>query len=198
MCTPEAAIASAVISAGASIYQGNTMAKIDQINRQRAKAEADIRNAQLEEEKKIAKINAQIEEDNRRKAYLRNISSVRAYQRGKDSQSFEAFLSAEEDAFRLDVDNLRLGGRIERGRLATQISVNTAASSLPDLSGFYKTSGYLNAAGSLAQGGFNYYNASVPTNSPSTTTTTTTYKPGSYQAQTSGGTFNYYNNKSYK
>ena len=109
MCSIEAAIVtSAVVSASASIYQGNQMAKIDQMNRERAKREAEIANAQLEEERRINAVNAKLEEENRRKAYERNLSSVRAYRRGLESKSFDAFLSAEEDAFRLDVENLRM------------------------------------------------------------------------------------------
>lgn len=175
MCSIEAAIVtSAVVSASASIYQGNQMAKIDQMNRERAKREAEIANAQLEEERRINAVNAKLEEENRRKAYERNLSSVRAYRRGLESKSFDAFLSAEEDAFRLDVENLRMSARVGDSRLATQISVNTSQSALPDLSGYYKTSGYLNAASSLAQGGANYYAVQTPGNKPTSTTTSPT------------------------
>ena len=78
------------------------------MNRERAKREAEIANAQLEEERRINAVNAKLEEENRRKAYERNLSSVRAYRRGLESKkSFDAFLSAEEDAFRLDVEKFK-------------------------------------------------------------------------------------------
>ena len=197
MCDPTTAIIVATaVSAGASIYQGNQAAKIDKMNRERAIREAEITNAQLEEERRINAVNAKLAEEDRRKAYERNLSSVRAYKRGLESKSFNAFLSAEEDAFRLDVENLRMSSRIGDSRLATQISVNTSKSALPDLSGYYKTSGYLNAASSIAQGSANYYAVQTPGNNPSSPTTTTTSAYHS-SSPSSKGTVSTPNNSGY-
>ena len=193
MCSIEAAIiTSAVVGATSSIYQGNQMAKIDKMNRERAQREAEIQNAQLKEERRLSKVNAQIEENNRRNALERNLSSVRAYNRGKNSKSFDAFLSAERDAFRLDVENLRLGSRMQDNRLATQISVNTSRASLPDMSGYYKTTGYLNAAGSLASGASNYYMVQKPNNPQVNTQSSPSGGYGNYQTSTASGTSSWY------
>ena len=65
MCDP--IIIATVISAGASLQAASVQADIARQNQALARAEANIQNAQLQEQKKVALINAKIEEDNRKK-----------------------------------------------------------------------------------------------------------------------------------
>lgn len=167
MCDP--IIIATVISAGAQLQAARVQADIARQNQALAKAEADIQNAQLQEQKKVALINAKIEEDNRKKAYRRNIATMRALNKGKDSASFLSIIDAEENALSLDIENIRLGGRIDQSRLSTQISVNTARGTKPDMSKFYIASGVAGAAGTIGSGIYQYQ-----TTRPGGTTTTNT------------------------
>ena len=167
MCDP-VSIALVTISVGGSIYQGQQMAKIDQQNRALARAEAEAKNAQLEEEKKVAMINAE-EEMFRQRQLNRNIASMKAYNRGIESESFLALVDYEKNALAQDIANLRLGTRIQTSRLANEIQVNTIAGSQPDMSGYYKTAGFLEAAGTLHGGWKDYKATKTPPKGPTTT-----------------------------
>ena len=155
-------IALVAVSAGSSVYEGQQLARIDKINRNLAEAEAEIRNANLKEERKIAQINAKEEENFRRQQVERNISSMRALNRGLDSNSFLNLVDYEKQAFEKDLGNIRLGLRVETSRIANEISVNKVASTLPDLSGHYKTAGMIKAASTIAEGVRDYKSTEIP------------------------------------
>ena len=91
MC--DAILVLTAISAGATVQSARIQAQASRINNKLAEEEAKIRNAELEERRKLAKINAKIEENNRRQAYARNIATIRALGKGKDNQSFLAILN---------------------------------------------------------------------------------------------------------
>tara|TARA_A100000171_G_C2076966_1_gene117671 strand:- start:7 stop:492 length:486 start_codon:yes stop_codon:yes gene_type:complete len=140
------------ISAGATVQSARIQAQASKINNKLAEEEAKIRNSELQERRKLAKINAKIEENNRRQAYARNIATMRALGKGKDNPSFLSILNKEEQSLRLDIDNIRLGRRVQDSRLSTQIAVNTVQGTRPDLSGFYTAAGIASASGTVASG----------------------------------------------
>ena len=190
MCDP-ITIAAVAISAGASIYQGQQMAKIDQQNRALAKAEADAKNAALEEEKKVAMINAKEEEMFRQRQLNRNIASMKAYNKRIESESFLALVDYEKNALAQDIANIRLGARIQTSRLANEIQVNTIAGSHPDMSSYYKTSGYLEAAGTIAGGYADYKATKTPPKRPTTTTKSSSGSKSSYVTTPSNTGYTY-------
>tara|TARA_R100000329_G_scaffold136799_1_gene117635 strand:+ start:2237 stop:2857 length:621 start_codon:yes stop_codon:yes gene_type:complete len=194
-------IASAV-SAGTQYQQGRMQASIARRNNELMKGEIAIRNAALEEERKVAAINAKEEEEVKRLQLKRNLASLKAYNRGKDSASFLALVDYEREALAKDIANIRLGSRIQSSRLATEISVNNVRASTPSMGSYYTKAGALNAIGTMAGGYASYSMVKSPGMKPTSTSTspsvTSSYTPtsstsGSYSAVTtpsnSGYTF---------
>ena len=188
-------IASAV-SAGAQYQQGRMQASIARRNNELMKAEIANRNAALEEEKKIAKINAFEEEEQRKDLLRKTVATQRAYNRGLENKSFLALVEYEKEALAKDIANIRLGLGVETSRLANEISVNNIRSQTPDLSSFYTKSGALAAAGTMATGYANY--SMVKSGNPggnNTSTTSSTNSSYTKSYSTSSGpvsTPNYY------
>ena len=144
------------VSAGAQYQQGRMQASIARRNNELMKAEIANQNAQLEEEKKIAKINAFEEEEQRKDLLRKTVATQRAYNRGLENKSFLALIDYEREALAKDIANIRLGTGVETSRLASAISVNNIRAQTPDLSSFYTKSGTLAAVGTAATGYANY------------------------------------------
>ncbi len=63
-----------------------------------------------------------------------------------------SLLDQEENALGLDIENIRLGTRVNDSRLATQISINTTRGNVPDQSGLYTAGAIIGASGTIASG----------------------------------------------
>tara|TARA_A100000172_G_scaffold47782_1_gene29804 strand:- start:591 stop:1163 length:573 start_codon:yes stop_codon:yes gene_type:complete len=148
-------IASAV-SAGSSLIQGQQQARIARTNQQLMQGEIALQNAQLEEESRIAKLNAKEQENQRKQALRRSVATQRALNRGLENNSFLALVQYEEEALAKDIANLRLGSTVETSRLASAISVNNVRASQPSGASSYSTAGVLGAASSLSSGYADY------------------------------------------
>lgn len=174
MCDPISAGTAILIASGVSAFssyqQGKMQASIANRNNEIMKNEIATRNAQLEEEKRIVAINAREEEEQRKQALRRNVASMKAYNRGLESESFLALVDYEENALAKDIANIRLGSNIERSRLATEISVNNTRSQSPNMASYYRKAGTLGALSSMA-GGYADYKATQTPKKPPTTTT---------------------------
>ena len=173
MCDAGTAILIATaVSAGTSIIQGQQQARIARQNQALLQGEMAIRNAQLAEEQKIAKLNAQEEEEQRKQLLRRSIATQRAYNRGLENNSFLRLIEYEEEALAKDIANLRLGLGVETSRLATEISVNTTRANQPSGASEIATAGFLQAAGTVA-GGYADYSLTKRGRTNNTNTNTT-------------------------
>ncbi len=189
MCDPGTAILIATaVSAGSQYQSGRMQASIARRNNELMKGSIAIENAQLAEDAKIAKLNAFEEEEQRKQMVRRNIATQRAYNRGLENKSFLALIDYEQEALSKDIANLRLGGRVEQNRIATQISVNNVRSQTPDLSSFYTKSGALGAASTIAGGYADYsMTKSNPNKNTTTNSITSSYTPGGVTNVSSSG-----------
>tara|TARA_R100001591_G_scaffold36627_3_gene48048 strand:- start:13270 stop:13872 length:603 start_codon:yes stop_codon:yes gene_type:complete len=189
MCDAATAILVATaVSAGAQYQQGRMQASIARRNNELMKAEIANQNAQLEEEKKIAKINAFEEEEQRKDLLRKTVATQRAYNRGLENKSFLALVDYEREALAKDIANIRLGTGVETSRLANAISVNNIRAQTPDLSSFYTKSGTLAAVGTAVTGYANY--SMVKSGNPggnNTATTSTTNSSYTKSYNTSSG-----------
>ena len=141
-----------------------------------------------EEEKKIAKINAFEEEEQRKDLLRKTVATQRAYNRGLENKSFLALVDYEREALAKDIANIRLGTGVETSRLANAISVNNIRAQTPDLSSFYTKSGTLAAVGTAVTGYANY--SMVKSGNPggnNTATTSTTNSSYTKSYNTSSG-----------
>ena len=53
-----------------------------------------------------------------------SLAGMRARNRGRDSESYNAMTTADVDAYKFDVNQIRLGAGISESRIASQIAVN--------------------------------------------------------------------------
>jgi hypothetical protein len=121
-------VAGTALSAGASIYQGVVNADLAQMEADSRDKQLAIQNKQLEEDRRLAQVQATQQENERqrqaRRLRAQNESYIAAagiaanisYQQGIDP--------ANEKALKYDIANLRLTSKVQRGRMLDQIAVN--------------------------------------------------------------------------
>lgn len=169
MCEPTTLM---LISAGVSAFgqYQQSQAQADAIEAQGAidRRNAEIRNAQLEEDARIEKIRAHDEEMARRTKLNESLAGMRARNRGRDSESYNAMTTADVDAYKFDVNQIRLGAGISESRIASQIAVNkNSVANAGAGAGAIRRAGMISAGGTLIGAGAEYKQSSVPSSSTS-------------------------------
>ena len=157
-----------LISAGVSAYgqYQQSQAQADSIEAQAAvdRRNAEIRNQQLEEDAAVERIRAHDEEQSRRARLTESLAGMRAMNKGRDSESFNAMTTADVDAYKFDINQIRLGAGIAQSRIASQIQVNkNSAVNAGYGAGAVRKSGMVSAAGTMISAGAEYSRSNVPT-----------------------------------
>ena len=163
MCEPTTLM---LISAGVSAFgqYQQSQAQADAIEAQGAidRRNAEIRNAQLEEDARIEKIRAHDEEMARRTKLNESLAGMRAMNRGRDSASYNAMTTADVDAYKFDVSQIRLGAGISQSRIASQIAVNkNSVANAGAGAGAVRRAGMISAGGTLIGAGAEYKRSNV-------------------------------------
>tara|TARA_R110002012_G_scaffold301935_1_gene502580 strand:- start:136 stop:648 length:513 start_codon:yes stop_codon:yes gene_type:complete len=164
MCEPTTLM---LISAGVSAFGAyqQSQAQADAIEAQGAidRRNAEIKNAQLEEDARIEKIRAHDEEMARRTKLNESLAGMRAMNRGRDSASYNALTTADIDAYKFDVNQIRLGAGITESRIASQIAVNkNSVANAGAGADAVRTAGMFSAAGSMIGAGAEFKRSYVP------------------------------------
>jgi len=173
MCVSTAALT--LISAGVSAYGSIQMGKAQRAQAEYqgaiARRQAEIQNAQLEEDLKIAKIRAHDEEQIRKDKMRESVASMRALNKGRESGSFLAMVDADEEALRFDIGNIRLGLAVTGSRISSQIAINTiGAAGVGADAKLYEQAGYIDAGSTLLRGGGEYMSSKTPPKKTRSTT----------------------------
>tara|TARA_R110000803_G_scaffold25617_5_gene61203 strand:- start:818 stop:1339 length:522 start_codon:yes stop_codon:yes gene_type:complete len=162
-----------LISAGVSAYgqYQQSQAQADAIEAQAAvdRRNVEIKNQQLAEDAAVERIRAHDEEQVRRKRLNESLAGMTAMNRGRDSESFTALTTADVDAYKFDVNQIRLGAGIAQSRIASQIQVNkNSVANAGYGADSVKKAGMFSAAGTLIGAGASYQQAKVPSSTDST------------------------------
>lgn len=116
-----AALASSAVGTAVSISTANANKKMQQY-------QLDVQKKQLNEEREIAKLQAQEAEVARLEEFRRqraaNLSAIAASGVGQNISFLQGIAPAEEKARNLDLRNIRLGNLTQSNRIADQIKVN--------------------------------------------------------------------------
>ena len=160
-----------LISSAVSAYgqYQQSQAQADSIEAQAAvdRRNVEIRNAQLEEDAAVERIRAHDEEQVRRKKLNESLAGMTAMNRGRDSSSFNALTTADVDAYKFDVHQIRLGAGIAQSRIASQIQVNkNSVSNAGYGASAVRKAGMFSAAGTMIGAGASYQQAKVPSSKP--------------------------------
>ena len=126
MCvTATVLAAAALVSSAAGTAVSISSAKN---NARMQKFAIDQQNKQIQEEREIAKLQAQEAEvarlDEFRRQRAANLSAIAASGVGQNISFLEGIAPAEERALRTDLRNIRMGNLTQSNRLADQIRVN--------------------------------------------------------------------------
>ena len=174
MCDP-ITMTLVAVSAYGSIQMGKAQKAQAEYQGAIARRQAEIQNAQLEEDLKIAEIRAHDEEQIRKDKMRESVASMRALNKGRESGSFLAMVDADEEALRFDIGNIRLGLAVTGSRIGSQIAINNiGAAGVGADAKLYEQAGYFDAATTLLKGGSEY----MASRTPPKKTRSTTYGQG--------------------
>jgi DNA-binding transcriptional regulator YiaG len=157
-----------LISSAVSAYgqYQQSQAQADAIEAQAAvdRRNVEIKNQQLAEDAAVERIRAHDEEQVRRKRLNESLAGMNAMNRGRDSESFTALTTADVDAYKFDINQIRLGAGIAQSRIASQIQVNkNSVANAGYGADSIRKGGMFSAAGTLVSAGATYQQAKVPT-----------------------------------
>lgn len=182
MCTPEAAFAAALISAGATVQQGRIQQRNIENQEAVARFQAQAQITELEENKKLNEIKAKEEERERRRILEADLSAITAFNRGLESTSKSNIRSTSEDLFGADVATNRFNVAVANQRIDRQIGVLNVQKDMPSVAGGVLAGSYVSAFAQATSGYANYRLTKLPSSRPSISTTSTTptsYSPSS-------------------
>ena len=134
--------------------------------------QTEIRNAELATQKRVDEIRANDEEFARREKLRQGIATSRALQRGRESTSFLALLSADTRRYGLDVGTLRFEQSVRSSKITSQIAINKAGASGVAGQG-YATAGAIGAIGTMGSAYADYKTATIGGPKVQNTTKTT-------------------------
>ena len=157
-----------LISSAVSAYgqYQQSQAQADSIEAQAAidRRNVEIKNQQLAEDAAVERIRAHDEEQVRRKRLNESLAGMNAMNRGRDSESCTALTTADVDAYKFDVNQIRLGAGIAQSRIASQIQVNkNSVANAGYGASAVRKAGMFSAAGTLVSAGQTYQETKVPT-----------------------------------
>ena len=163
-----------LISSAVSAYgqYQQSQAQADSIEAQAAidRRNVEIKNQQLAEDAAVERIRAHDEEQVRRARLTESLAGMRAMNKGRDSESFNAMTTADVDAYKFDINQIRLGAGIAQSRIASQIQVNkNSVANAGYGANAVRQAGMFSAAGTMIGAGGEYKRSNVPSSSSSST-----------------------------
>jgi hypothetical protein len=161
MCPPATiALISAGVSAIGTYMQMQQQKKMEKDQAKIMQNQTEIKNAELATQKRVDEIRANDEEFARREKLRQGIATSRALQRGRESTSFLALLSADTRRYGLDVGTLRFEQSVRSNKITSQIAINKAGASGVAGQG-YATAGAIGALGTMGSAYADYKTATI-------------------------------------
>mgnify|MGYP006970142271 CR=1 FL=1 len=160
-----------LISSAVSAYgqYQQAQAQADAMEAQAAvdRRNAEIRNRQLEEDAAVERIRAHDEEVVRRTKLNESLSTMKAMNKGRESESYLAMANKDKEAYKFDVSQIRLGAGIGQSRIASQIAINkNAVSNAGYGADAVRKAGIFSAGATLIGAGSSYQKAKLPPSKP--------------------------------
>lgn len=158
-------VAGTALSAASTVYTGVQNAELAQMEADAREKQLTIQNEQLEEDRRVAALQATQQENERmrqaRRLRAANESYIAAAGIASNISYDQGTSKANEEALRYDLANIRLQSRIERGRLADQIKVNRLEQQFMRQSANLRSQGFMinafsDAAGTVMDGYYRY------------------------------------------